>query len=96
VGAGRRRRRNRRTLRTQAVLADLYGLAAQHHEPGYAHSVEVLRAMNSYQGGVRHSLRALAAAGLVREVSPDHWSLTDAGAVEARKRDPQISQMEEG
>ena len=85
VWAWARRRRNRRTLRTQAVLADLYGLAAQHHEAGYAHNVEVLRAMNSYQGGVRHSLRVLAAGGLVREVSPDHWALTDAGSEQARK-----------
>ena len=75
-----RRRRSRRTLRTQSVLAALYGLAAQHDEPDHAHNVEVLRAMNRYQGGVRYSLRTLAAEGLVREVSPDHWALTDAGA----------------
>ena len=80
-----RRRRSRRTLRTQGVLADLYGLAAQHDDPGYAHNVEVLRAMNRYQGGVRYSLRALAAEGLVREVSPGHWALTDAGAAKAEK-----------
>ncbi len=78
------RQRNRRTLRTQAVLTDLYGLAAQHPEPGHPHSVEVLRAMNRYEGGVRHSLRALAADGLVREVSPDHWALTEVGVLRAQ------------
>ena len=89
-GAGRglvwewvRRRRNRRTLRTQGVLADLYGLAAQHNEPGHAHNVEVLRAMNRYRGGVRYSLRALAAEGLAREVSPGNWALTEDGAAQA-------------
>jgi manganese/zinc/iron transport system permease protein len=74
-----RRQRSRRTLRTQAVLADLHALAGSHADPYYAHNYELLRAMNRYQGGVRHSLRALAAAGLVREVSPEHWALTDAG-----------------
>ena len=87
VWAWARRRRSRRTLRTQGVLADLYGLAAQHDEPGYAHSVEVLRAMNRYQGGVRYSLRALAGDGLVREVSPGHWALTDAGAAQASRKE---------
>ncbi len=99
-GAGRglvwewvRRRRNRRTLRTQGVLADLYGLAAQHNEPGHAHNVEVLRAMNRYRGGVRYSLRALAAEGLAREVSPGNWALTDAGAAQAESLEPQIAQI---
>jgi manganese/zinc/iron transport system permease protein len=85
VWAWARRQRNRRTLRTQAVLADLYGLAGQHDDPRYAHNVEVLRAMNRYRGGVRHSLRALAVAGLVSETSPGHWALTEAGIVQAQE-----------
>jgi manganese/zinc/iron transport system permease protein len=79
-----RRQRNRRILRTQAVLADLYGLAVQHDNPAYPHNVQVLRAMNRYQGGVRHSLKSLSANGLVREVAPDQWALTDAGVREAQ------------
>lgn len=78
------RRRNRRTLRTQAVLTDLYGLAVQHPDPRHPHNVEVLRAMNRYQGGVRHSLRVLAANGLVAEVYRDHWALTEAGITQAQ------------
>ncbi len=74
-----RRRRNRRTLRTQAVLANLHDLAGEHGDPHYAHPVATLQAMNRYQGGVRHSLRVLANQGLVREVSPGAWALTDAG-----------------
>jgi manganese/zinc/iron transport system permease protein len=79
-----RRQRNRRILRTQAVLADLYGLAAQHDNPAHPHNVQVLRAMNRYQGGVRRSLRSLSADGFVREISPDYWALTDAGIQEAQ------------
>lgn len=77
------RRRSRRTLRTQAVLIDLYGLASQHADPRHPHSVEVLRAMNRYQGGVRHSLSALSADGLVYEVTPGQWVLTDSGVARA-------------
>lgn len=74
-----KRRRSRGQLRTRAVLTNLYGLASQHDDPHYAHHVEVLRAMNRYEGGVRTSLRSLASDGLVREISPDQWALTDAG-----------------
>lgn len=87
VWAGLRRRRNRRTLRTQAVLENLFSLATQHGDPRHAHAVEMLRAMNRYQGGVRYSLSALADEGLVREVSPDHWALTEAGAAQAARRE---------
>ncbi len=76
--------RNRRVLRTQAVLVNLYDLAARHDDPAYPHNVQLLRAMNRYRGGVRHSLQRLAADGLVREVTPDHWALTDAGIQHAQ------------
>ncbi|MBX7252321.1 MAG: metal ABC transporter permease [Candidatus Promineofilum sp.] len=82
-----RRRRSRRTLRTQAVLANLHDLAVEHHNPHYAHSVATLRAMNRYQGGVRHSLRVLADQGLVHEVTPGNWALTDAGVARAGAAD---------
>lgn len=91
LGAGRgllwtwlQRQRNKGRLRTQAVLANLYGLAMQHADPYYPHNVELLRAMNRYQGGVRNSLRALSSDGLVREAAPGHWALTDAGVARAR------------
>ena len=80
-----RQQRNRRTLRTQAVLTGLYDLGAQHADPRYPHNVEVLRAMNSYQGGVRNSLRALESDGLVSQTSPDNWALTDKGVGRARE-----------
>jgi manganese/zinc/iron transport system permease protein len=76
--------RNRRVLRTRAVLVNLYDLAAQHDDPAYPHNVQLLRAMNRYQGGVRHSLKSLAAGGLAREISPDHWALTEAGINQAQ------------
>ncbi len=91
-GAGRglvwtwlQRQRNKRRLQTQAVLANLYGLAMQHDDPYYPHNVSVLRAMNHYQGGVRLSLRALSSAGLAHETTPGHWALTDKGLDQARE-----------
>lgn len=80
-----RQQRNRRTLRTQAVLTGLYDLGAQHADPRHPHHVEVLRAMNRYQGGVRNSLRALESDGLVSQTSPDNWALTDKGVGRARE-----------
>ena len=80
-----RRQRSRRTLRTQAVLADLYTLADNHGDPYYAHNYELLRAMNRYQGGVRHSLRTLAESGLVREAARGEWALTAAGLSQAQQ-----------
>jgi manganese/zinc/iron transport system permease protein len=80
-----RRQRSRRTLRTQAVLADLYALGVRHDDPRYAHNFELLRAMNHYRGGVRHSLRALADAGLARETAPEVWALTDEGVRRAQE-----------
>ncbi|MFO7664113.1 MAG: metal ABC transporter permease [Chloroflexota bacterium] len=79
-----RRQRNRRILRTQSVLANLYYLAGQHEDPGHAHDIEVLRAMNRFQGGVENSLKVLAADGYVIETSTDHWALTDAGREQAQ------------
>ncbi len=94
-GAGRglvwswlQRQRNRRRLRTRAVLANLYGLAMQHDDPQYAHDVEVLRAMDRYQGGVRHSLQALSSAGLVRQTARGQWALTVEGVATARELGP--------
>ena len=77
--------RNRRRLRTQTILTNLYGLGEQHADPRHPHNVEVLRAMNRYQGGVRNSLRALESDGLVRQTSPDQWALTDDGVDRARE-----------
>jgi len=78
--------RNRRRLRTHAVLAHLYDLGmVQHADPQYPHNVEVLRAMSRYQGGVRNSLRALELGGLVRRTAPDQWALTDKGVGRARE-----------
>lgn len=79
------RRRNRRRLRVQAVLADLYTLAGQHDDPEHAHDIAVLRAMSARSGGVRHTLETLAERGLARESGPDRWVLTAAGREEAEQ-----------
>lgn len=73
-----RRQRNRRKLRLDAVLADLYVLSRQHQEPEHAHSINVLRAMSA-QGGVLRTLQALADRGWVEQTTPDHWRLTLQG-----------------
>lgn len=80
-----RRRRNRRRLRLEAVLYDLYLLALQHDNPGHGHSIEVLRAMSVGYGGVEHTLKVMANRGLVAQVSPNHWALTAQGLAKAER-----------
>ncbi len=78
------RQRNRRTLRLQTVLAGLYRLGTHHDDIQHPHDIDILRAMIAHQGGVQRSLEVLSQDGLVREVSPGKWALTDAGVEQAR------------
>ena len=78
-------RRNRRQLRADAVLEDLYLLAAQHDDPRHAHSVGALEAIRMGRGSARRSLEALRVRGWAGR-SGDGWALTDDGFVEARRR----------
>jgi manganese/zinc/iron transport system permease protein len=72
-----RRRRNRRALRTGAMLEGLYQLAGQHAQQ-HPHTIDVLRAMNQGRGGVERSLRELQRQGLAEEVNGG-WVLTEDG-----------------
>jgi manganese/zinc/iron transport system permease protein len=80
-----RGQRNRRRLQVEAVLSDLYMLAAQHDDPQHVHSITVLRAMNLGRGGVQRSLEELATRGWARQVGADEWGLTPSGLAEARR-----------
>lgn len=81
-----RQRRNRRELRLHTVMENLYQLAAHHNDPHHPHSIEVLRAMNLKRGGVQRSLDVLADGGLVRQVAPGLWSLTETGVEQAERK----------
>ncbi len=83
-----RRERNKRSLRVQTVLTGLYELTSHHDSPYHAHNIEVLRAMTYKSGGVQNSLRVLSETGLVQEVSPDMWALTEAGVEQAKEWSP--------
>ncbi len=80
-----RRQQNRRRLRVEAVLANLYTLAVQHEDRTHAHDIAVLRAMNAGRGGVEHTLQQLQERGLVTERSAGYWALTPAGLEEAQR-----------
>jgi len=79
-----RRQRNRRQLRQESVLIDLYTLASQHDDFSHPHSAGVLQAMNVQQTDVTRCLRNLAARELVRPAD-DGWYLTLEGVEEARR-----------
>lgn len=80
-----RHQRNRRRLRVNAVLANLYALAQQHAGQAHGHSTAVLRAMLSYSGGVAHTLQRLEGQGLVQQSASDQWSLTERGLGQAQR-----------
>lgn len=90
-----RQLQNRRQLRTEAVLLDLYQLARQHESDGRAHDIAVLQAMSAGRGGVARSLQALAAQGWAQEVSENQWALTPAGLVRARTMQEKIGRETE-
>ncbi len=74
-----RRGRQRRRVRADSVLADLYRLAAQHADPAQApHAAEALQTMSA-QAGVREGLKQLTEQGLVESDPDGLWRLTDAG-----------------
>jgi manganese/zinc/iron transport system permease protein len=77
--------RNRRRLRVEAVLSDLYALASQHEHMDHGHSIAVLRAMNAGRGGVQRSLDELTARGWARKAGTDAWALTDEGRAAAER-----------
>jgi manganese/zinc/iron transport system permease protein len=79
-----REQRNRRQLRLEAVLADLYELARQHEDPGHGHAPAVLRAMSDGRG-VDASLRELERRGWAHRAGPDAWALTPAGRAEVER-----------
>jgi len=74
-----RHQRNRRRLRVEAVLSDLYLLASQHGDMDHPHSIAALRTMSQGRGGVTRSLQELERQGWAREVQPGQWALTPAG-----------------
>jgi manganese/zinc/iron transport system permease protein len=84
LAAAWRRRQQRRQVQADAVLVDLYRMAAQHAEPTQApHTVQVLQTM-SPGAGVRTGLAQLADQGLVSADRDGRWRLTDSGAERGR------------
>ncbi len=86
-----RHRRNRRQLRADAILHDLYVLGRQHGNPQHPHSIEVLRAMNANQGGVEHTLKVLARQGLTEYSGNGKWALTAVGLQTAQQLAPELN-----
>lgn len=76
----RRQRRNRRRLRLDAVLTDIYELEEQHPAvEHHGHTAEAIRAMNFGDGSVHQSLIALESQGLVKRINGTKWTITAEG-----------------
>ena len=79
-----RHQHNRRQLRVEMVLDDLYALTLQHEDLEHRHSVRVLNAMSAGRGGVKRSLEELEARGWAHRVGTE-WTLTPKGLAEAER-----------
>ncbi len=82
-----RQRENRKNLRGRRVLATLYRLAADHHDPAYPAEQAMIDAYHGMATGP--VLRRLAGRGLVTATRHDpeptpHWQLTESGVAQAR------------
>ena len=77
--------RNGKRLRMEAVMVDLYALAAQHDRASYPHEEAVLNMMTNITGRSLKTLMALEDRGLANRVGPSQWALTDAGIARVQK-----------
>jgi manganese/zinc/iron transport system permease protein len=77
--------KQRQTFRSDAVLLDLYALAAHHEDLSHPHSASVLHTMNLDRKAVNQSLKTLAERGLVEKKEAETWGLTDSGIKEAKR-----------
>ncbi len=77
--------RQRRQLRVEAVLLDLYELARQHPGQQHGHSVAVLQAMRLGETDVRRCLARLAECSWASQTRSEEWVLTSAGLAEAER-----------
>lgn len=80
-----RRRRQRRLIRGDTVLGDLYALYGQHETLDHGHPAAVLEMMSHLPGGVAETLSELEEQGLARRLAGGHWALTEAGRVQAAR-----------
>ncbi|HYW06249.1 MAG TPA: metal ABC transporter permease [Longimicrobium sp.] len=78
-----RARRNRRSIRGDAVLRDLRELAGHHATLDHGHPVAVLEAMRS---GAHNALGELEARGWARQTAARYWAITPEGVAEADRR----------
>lgn len=74
-----RNRRNAQQLKLDAVLLDVYALAAQHNPMTHPHAEAVLNVMNEMSAKTERSLERLSELGLVKKVYSGDWSLTPRG-----------------
>jgi manganese/zinc/iron transport system permease protein len=77
--------RQRQSFRSDAVLLDLYALAAHHENLSHPHSASVLHTMNLDRKAVNQSLKTLEGRGLVEKKGTENWGLTASGIEEAKR-----------
>ncbi|MBT5856166.1 metal ABC transporter permease [bacterium] len=73
---------NRKHLRAQTVLANLFSLAQNHDDPHYPHDIAALRAIG--HAAFSQAMRQLESESMVLHHGEDLWGLTDKGIEKAQ------------
>ena len=76
---------NRRQIKLQAVLSDLFCLYQQHDDLERSHHIDVMRAMSQGHGGTDKSLAEMQKKGWALEEKKNYWKLTEQGLGQALK-----------
>jgi manganese/zinc/iron transport system permease protein len=91
VWAAVARRRQRHRIREDAVLGDLYALAAQHTDE-HPHDVTVLEAMRGGRTDVQRALDVLEERGHARRGAAGGWTITPSGRDEVERDEAERAQ----
>ncbi len=81
-----KKRKNRDSMRLDAILEELFNLGEKHNDPCYPHSIKLLKIMYSNYTNFEKNLVKLKEKGLVAQIEGDKWALTDNGVIEVKKR----------
>lgn len=87
-------RRQRRLIREETVLSDLYELAQQHADPLHGHDPAVLAALRGTRSGVQRSLESLESQALASRDARGRWRITGSGRTRVESEQEQRGEDE--
>lgn len=81
-----KKRKNKESLRLDAILEEFFKLGLKHNNPRYPHSIKLLKIIYSNYTNFEKSLVKLKDRGFIAQVEGDKWALTETGVTEMRNK----------